>query len=135
MSDDRFTPTGLKTGMVFCTIRLMPSSRHDRSGGLRRLIRRVYSILPLQFFNAFNYIPPIIGFSSVGWKDTVRNAQQTGELVWNLVTQPLVGRMNLSSAAFDRQIDELMWYDWRKFRPVVFGRHGLLPVRCSLSAV
>lgn len=66
----------------------------------------VPNLAPYSFFNAFNYTPPIIGFSSIGWKDTVRNAQQTGEFVWNLVTQPLVGRMNLSSAAFDRQIDE-----------------------------
>lgn len=66
----------------------------------------VANLAPYSFFNAFNYKPPIIGFSSTGWKDTVRNAQQTGEFVWNLVTQPLVERMNLSSAAFDPEIDE-----------------------------
>lgn len=66
----------------------------------------VPNLAPYSFFNAFNYTPPIIGFSSIGWKDTVRNAQETGEFVWNLVTRPLVQRMNLSSAAFDRLTDE-----------------------------
>lgn len=64
------------------------------------------NLAPYSFFNAFNYTPPIIGFSSVGWKDTVRNARETGEFVWNLVTRPLVERMNLSAAPFDEQIDE-----------------------------
>nr|WP_215751326.1 MULTISPECIES: flavin reductase family protein [unclassified Gluconobacter] len=64
------------------------------------------NLAPYSFFNAFNYTPPIIGFSSIGWKDTVRNAKKTGEFVWNLVTQSLVDRMNLSSAAFEQEIDE-----------------------------
>ncbi|WP_331000094.1 flavin reductase family protein [Acetobacter garciniae] len=64
------------------------------------------NLAPYSFFNAFNYKPPVIGFSSIGWKDTVRNIQETGEFVWNLVTQPLVERMNMSSAAFAPEIDE-----------------------------
>ena len=55
-------------------------SSHDAQGRL--------NLAPYSFFNAFNYTPPIIGFSSVGFKDTVRNAQQTGEFVWNLATRP-----------------------------------------------
>ena len=64
------------------------------------------NLAPYSFFNVFNYTPPIIGFSSTGWKDTVRNAEKTGEFVWNLVTRSLVDRMNLSSASFDKQMDE-----------------------------
>ena len=56
------------------------------------------NLAPYSFFNAFNYTPPIVGFSSVGYKDTVRNIEQTGEFAWNLVTRELVDAMNRSSA-------------------------------------
>jgi flavin reductase (DIM6/NTAB) family NADH-FMN oxidoreductase RutF len=57
------------------------------------------NLAPYSFFNAFNYIPPIVGFSSVGRKDTVRNVEQTREFAWNLVTRPLAEAMNQTSAA------------------------------------
>jgi flavin reductase (DIM6/NTAB) family NADH-FMN oxidoreductase RutF len=57
------------------------------------------NLAPYSFFNAFNYIPPIIGFSSNGAKDSLRNVRETGELVWNLVTRPEAEQMNQSSAA------------------------------------
>ncbi len=44
----------------------------------------VLNLAPYSFFNAFNYTPPLIGFSSIGRKDTLRNIEQTGEFVWNL---------------------------------------------------
>ena len=56
------------------------------------------NLAPYSFFNAFNYVPPIIGFSSIGYKDTVRNIQQTGEFVWNLATRHLAEAMNASCA-------------------------------------
>ena len=37
------------------------------------------NLAPYSFFNGFNYTPPIIGFSSTAWKDTVANVQETGE--------------------------------------------------------
>ncbi|MCD9113386.1 flavin reductase family protein, partial [Bradyrhizobium japonicum] len=47
------------------------------------------NLAPYSFFNAFCYVPPIIGFSSTNWKDTVSNMEQTGEFVWNLTTMAL----------------------------------------------
>lgn len=64
------------------------------------------NLAPYSFFNAFNYKPPIIGFASIGWKDTVRNIQETGEFVWNLVTRELVEAMNISCAPFPSEINE-----------------------------
>ena len=64
------------------------------------------NLAPYSFFNAFNYHPPIIGFSSLGWKDSVRNIQQTGEFTWNLVTDELATRMNQSSASVPPDDDE-----------------------------
>ncbi len=57
------------------------------------------NLAPYSFFNAFNYVPPIIGFSSIGYKDTVRNIQHNGEFVWNLATRDLADAMNASCAA------------------------------------
>ena len=64
------------------------------------------NLAPYSFFNAFNYVPPIVGFASVGAKDTLRNAQATGEFVWNLVTRPLAEAMNQTSAATAPEVDE-----------------------------
>lgn len=55
------------------------------------------NLAPYSFFNAFNYTPPIIGFSSTQQKDTARNIAETGEFVWNLVTRPLAEAMNATS--------------------------------------
>jgi len=64
------------------------------------------NLAPYSFFNAFNYHPPIIGFSSVGWKDTVSNVSATGEFVWNLATMDLAARMNETSATLPPDHDE-----------------------------
>ena len=47
------------------------------------------NLAPYSFFNAFNYTPPIIGFSSIGAKDSLRNIEQTREFGWNLATRAL----------------------------------------------
>ncbi len=71
-----------------------------------RSVDGIANLAPYSFFNAFNYRPPIIGFSSIGWKDTVRNIEATGEFVWNLATRPLAEAMNASCAAVAPEIDE-----------------------------
>lgn len=64
------------------------------------------NLAPYSFFNAFNYDPPIIGFSSISWKDSVRNASETGEFIWNLVTRELGDQMNQTSAPLPHGQDE-----------------------------
>ena len=66
----------------------------------------VLNLAPYSFFNAFNYVPPIVGFCSIGHKDSVRNAQATGEFVWNLVTRDLAEAMNQTCAAVPPEVDE-----------------------------
>lgn len=66
----------------------------------------VRNLAPYSFFNAFNYRPPIIGFSSTGWKDSVRNIEETGQFVWNLATRPLAEAVNATSAMVAHEIDE-----------------------------
>ncbi|MBA1262371.1 flavin reductase family protein [Stutzerimonas stutzeri] len=80
------------------------------------------NLAPYSFFNAFNYTPPIIGFSSVGRKDSLNNIEATGEFCWNLATRPLAEAMNQSCAAVAPEVDE-------------FALSGLTPVPSSLVAV
>jgi flavin reductase (DIM6/NTAB) family NADH-FMN oxidoreductase RutF len=79
------------------------------------------NLAPYSFFNAFNYVPPIVGFSSIGHKDSVRNVQETGEFAWNLVTRPLAEAMNQSCAAVPPEVSE-------------FDLAGLTPVASRLIA-
>lgn len=64
------------------------------------------NLAPYSFFNAFNYVPPIVGFASIGYKDTVRNVEETGEFVWNLATRSLAEAMNQSCAAVPPEVNE-----------------------------
>jgi flavin reductase (DIM6/NTAB) family NADH-FMN oxidoreductase RutF len=89
-------------------------SSRSSAGGL--------NLAPYSFFNAFNYTPPIVGFSSVGYKDTVRNIEQTGEFAWNLATRPLAEAMNQSCAAVPPEVNE-------------FELAGLTPVPSQVISV
>ena len=73
-------------------------SSQDSAGNL--------NLAPYSFFNAFNYTPPIIGFASVGAKDSLRNICETGEFGWNLATRPLAEQMNASCAAVGPEVNE-----------------------------
>ena len=64
------------------------------------------NLAPYSFFNAFNYVPPIVGFASIGAKDTLHNVQATREFAWNLATRPLAERMNASCAAVPPEVNE-----------------------------
>jgi len=64
------------------------------------------NLAPYSFFNAFNYTPPIVGFASIGYKDTLRNIEETGEFVWNLATRPLAEAMNQTCAAVPPEVSE-----------------------------
>lgn len=66
------------------------------------------NLAPYSFFNAFNYHPPIIGFSSIGRKDSLNNIEQTREFVWNLATRDLAQAMNASSASVAPSVDEFV---------------------------
>ena len=89
-------------------------SSHDAQGRL--------NLAPYSFFNAFNYTPPIVGFASVGAKDTLHNVRQTGEFGWSLATRALAERMNQTCAAVPPEVDE-------------FGLAGLTPLASKVIGV
>jgi flavin reductase (DIM6/NTAB) family NADH-FMN oxidoreductase RutF len=82
----------------------------------------ILNLAPYSFFNAFNYTPPIVGFASIGYKDTVRNVEETGQFCWNLATRALAERMNATCAPVPPDVDE-------------FALAGLTPVASRLVDV
>ena len=66
----------------------------------------VPNLAPYSFFNAFSDRPHIIGFSSSGYKDSVRNVDATGNFTCSFVSADLLEQMNVSSAAYDSGINE-----------------------------
>ena len=66
------------------------------------------NLAPYSFFNAFTSMPPIIGFSSEGLKDSVTFARETGEFVWNMPTYDLRDKMNATSASLPRGDNEFL---------------------------
>ncbi len=80
------------------------------------------NLAPYSFFNGFNYTPPIVGFASIGAKDSLHNIRATGEFGWNLATRPLAEQMNQTCAAVPPEVDE-------------FALAGLTPVASRVIAV
>ncbi|MCB8879910.1 flavin reductase family protein [Acidisoma cellulosilytica] len=64
------------------------------------------NLAPYSFFNMVSDIPPMVMFSSNGWKDSVRNAEETGEFVANLAVEALAKQMNESCVAVPHDVDE-----------------------------
>lgn len=59
------------------------------------------NLAPYSFFNAVSGKPEMLMFSSEGLKDSVRNVQETGEFVYNLVSESLLQGMNQTAAALE----------------------------------
>ncbi len=64
------------------------------------------NLAPYSFFNAFADRPPILAFSSSGYKDSVCFAAETGEFVWNMPTYDLRENMNKTAAPLARGCSE-----------------------------
>ena len=85
----------------------------------------VANLAPYSFFNVFCYRPPIIGFSSQGWKDSVANAEATGEFVWNLATRAQAEAMNATSAQVPPEVDEFALAGLGKLPSRLVAPHGV----------
>ncbi|MCP3735073.1 flavin reductase family protein [Sphingomonas sp. RP10(2022)] len=99
----------------------------------------VRNLAPYSFFNLVNYTPPLIAFSSMGWKDSVANIAETGEFVWNLATRDLAEAMNATSASVAADVDEyaLAGIDTLPSRLVAPPRVAASPVsfECKLTRI
>ncbi len=68
----------------------------------------VANLAPYSFFNAFSDGPIYVAFGSGGRKDTLRNAEATGEFAFNLATYELRDAMNATSATVPPHTDEFV---------------------------
>ncbi|WP_204115109.1 flavin reductase family protein [Shimia biformata] len=85
----------------------------------------VRNLAPYSFFNATAYVPPQVMFASTsakpdqdGTKDSVANIRETGVFCINVVEQSARDAMNISSGAYDKDVDE-------------FARAGLSVAECQ----
>ena len=85
----------------------------------------VANLAPYSFFNVFCYRPPIIGFSSQGWKDSVANAEAPGEFVLNLATRAQAEAMNATSAQVPPEVDEFALAGLGKLPSRLVAPHGV----------
>lgn len=65
------------------------------------------NLAPYSYFNGVLSRPNLVMFSSEGFKDSVRNAQETGEFVCNLATWDLREAMNITSAPMPYGANEM----------------------------
>ena len=66
----------------------------------------VDNLAPHSFFTVACVQPPILQFTSVGRKDSLRNAEATGEFVVNLAPEPLFEQINATGTDFPPEISE-----------------------------
>ncbi len=64
------------------------------------------NLAPHSFFTVASGRPPVVLFSSLGRKDTVRNIEATGEFVINVASEALLHQVNNSSATYEHGEDE-----------------------------
>jgi len=65
------------------------------------------NLAPYSFFNLISEHPPMLIFSSYGYKDTVSNIVETGEFVANLAGRALAEAMNLTCATVGPEVNEM----------------------------
>lgn len=99
----------------------------------------VANLSPYSFFNALNHNPPLLGFASIGYKDTIRNIEQTGNFTWNLVSRDIAASMNRTSVSAPPEVDEFALAGLTKASSISIGapRVAESPVslECRLSQI
>ncbi|WP_206505797.1 flavin reductase family protein [Streptomyces chrestomyceticus] len=66
----------------------------------------VANLAPHSFFNIACVAPPVLQFSAVGRKDSLRNIEETGQFVVNLAPEELAGQINETATDFPHGVSE-----------------------------
>ena len=66
----------------------------------------VDNLAPHSFFTVSSVQPPVVQFTSVGAKDSLRNAVETGEFVVSLCPEELVEQVNLTATDYPPDVSE-----------------------------
>jgi flavin reductase (DIM6/NTAB) family NADH-FMN oxidoreductase RutF len=66
----------------------------------------VDNLAPHSFFTVAGVDPPVLSFTSVGRKDSLRNVLASGEFVISLCTEQLIEKVNLTGTDFPPDVSE-----------------------------
>ncbi|MBT2414169.1 flavin reductase family protein [Streptomyces sp. ISL-12] len=66
----------------------------------------VDNLAPHSFFTISSVTPPIVQFTSVGRKDSLRNVETTGQFVINFAPEPLFEEINKTATDIPQQVSE-----------------------------
>ncbi|MFJ9899823.1 flavin reductase family protein [Streptomyces sp. NPDC091280] len=66
----------------------------------------VDNLAPHSFFTVSSVRPPVVQFTSVGRKDSLRNVEATGEFVVNLAPESLMDEVNRTATEFPHGVSE-----------------------------
>lgn len=69
-------------------------------------VEGVDNLAPHSFFTVASVSPPIVQFTSVGEKDSLRNIRARGEFVVNLAPAPLMAQVNATGTDFPPDVSE-----------------------------
>ncbi|MGW3248757.1 flavin reductase family protein [Streptomyces sp. NPDC001070] len=64
------------------------------------------NLAPHSFFSIASTDPPIVQFTSIGRKDSLRNVEDTGEFVVNFASEALMPLINTTATDFPRTVSE-----------------------------
>jgi flavin reductase (DIM6/NTAB) family NADH-FMN oxidoreductase RutF len=64
------------------------------------------NVAPHSFFTIASTDPPIVMFTSIGRKDSLRNVEDTGEFVVNFSSEPMLDLINRTAIDFPRNVSE-----------------------------
>ncbi|MGJ3507872.1 flavin reductase family protein [Enemella sp. A6] len=71
-----------------------------------RSVDGIDNIAPFSFSGVVSSAPPMVMYSTVGWKDSSRNARDTGEFIFHLASADLIDQVNLTAVDYPATVDE-----------------------------
>ena len=74
-----------------------------------------FNLAPHSYTTVLSPKPPIVGFVSIGRKDTLRNVESTGDFVYHIADSHLADRLNRTAADFPPDQSE---FDWAGLTPI-----------------
>jgi flavin reductase (DIM6/NTAB) family NADH-FMN oxidoreductase RutF len=90
----------------------------------------IANLAPHSFFTVSSTDPPIVQFTSVGLKDSLRNVRETGEFVVHIVTRPLAELCNATSTDFPAELGEYAALDL-----ATLPSHRVKPPRLAAAGI
>ena len=66
----------------------------------------VDNLAPHSFFTISSVVPPVVQFTSVGHKDSLRNAEATGEFVVSLCSEDMIEQVNRTGTDYPADVSE-----------------------------